>query len=86
MKSILRVIRDIPQYRFGDGFPVRSLFSYAHGNRSDPFLLLDYAGPHRFTPGETNRGFGESPFVMNTREEIRQAIRDYRDGRMGQLA
>ncbi|WP_337175666.1 pirin family protein [Paludisphaera sp.] len=25
------------------------------------------------------------PFVMNTEEEIRQAIRDYRDGRMGRL-
>jgi quercetin 2,3-dioxygenase len=28
---------------------------------------------------------GEGPFVMNTREEIRQAMRDYHDGRMGHL-
>ena len=30
----------------GDGFPVRSLFSYnTHGRQLSPFLLLDYAGP-----------------------------------------
>lgn len=28
---------------------------------------------------------GQGPFVMNTREEISQAIQDYRSGRMGQL-
>lgn len=26
------------------------------------------------------------PFVMNTAEEIQQAIRDYREGRMGEIA
>jgi len=29
---------------------------------------------------------GHGPFVMNTREEISQAIRDYQAGRMGTLA
>jgi redox-sensitive bicupin YhaK (pirin superfamily) len=29
---------------------------------------------------------GQGPFVMNTREEIGQAIDDYRHGRMGRLA
>jgi hypothetical protein len=29
---------------------------------------------------------GSGPFVMNTREEIRQAIEDYQAGRMGRLA
>jgi redox-sensitive bicupin YhaK (pirin superfamily) len=29
---------------------------------------------------------GSGPFVMNTREEIRQAILDYQSGRMGRLA
>jgi quercetin 2,3-dioxygenase len=28
---------------------------------------------------------GQGPFVMNTREEIRQAIVDYQAGRMGHL-
>jgi hypothetical protein len=28
---------------------------------------------------------GQGPFVMNTQEEIRQAIRDYQSGRMGRL-
>jgi redox-sensitive bicupin YhaK (pirin superfamily) len=30
---------------------VRSLFSYGdHGRALSPFLLLDHAGPHQFTP------------------------------------
>jgi redox-sensitive bicupin YhaK (pirin superfamily) len=28
---------------------------------------------------------GQGPFVMNTAEEIRAAIRDYQSGRMGRL-
>ena len=28
---------------------------------------------------------GQGPFVMNTREEIRQAMADYQSGRMGSL-
>lgn len=61
MKSIQRVIRGVPQHWVGDGFPVRSLFSYAGGNEFDPFLLLDYAGPHNFAPDEAKRGVGEHP-------------------------
>jgi redox-sensitive bicupin YhaK (pirin superfamily) len=61
MKTIRRIIRDIPQHWVGDGFPVRSLFSYQDGNSFDPFLLLDYAGPHTFAPSETMRGVGEHP-------------------------
>ncbi|OVZ00563.1 hypothetical protein CDO47_35705 [Pseudomonas aeruginosa] len=35
----------------GDGFPVRSLFSYnTLGQHISPFLLLDYAGPADFPP------------------------------------
>ena len=46
----------------GDGFPVRSLFSYGdHGAQLSPFLLLDYAGPARFPPGERPRGVGVHP-------------------------
>lgn len=61
MKKIHRIIRDVPQHWVGDGFPVRSLFSYQDGNNFDPFLLLDYAGPHTFAPSEAMRGVGEHP-------------------------
>jgi quercetin 2,3-dioxygenase len=46
----------------GDGFPVRRLFShYDHGERSSPFILLDYAGPMTFPPAERRRGVGAHP-------------------------
>ncbi len=61
MKKIRRVLRNIPQHWVGDGFPVRSLFSYNDVNEFDPFLLLDYAGPHEFAPSEAKRGVGEHP-------------------------
>ena len=46
----------------GDGFPVRSLFSYNMlGANISPFLLLDYAGPHYFEPTTARRGVGQHP-------------------------
>lgn len=46
----------------GDGFPVRSLFSYGgEGRVLSPFLLLDHAGPHRFAPAQSPRGVGVHP-------------------------
>jgi hypothetical protein len=46
----------------GDGFPVRSLFSYSsHARELSPFLLLDYAGPATFPPASEKRGVGEHP-------------------------
>jgi redox-sensitive bicupin YhaK (pirin superfamily) len=46
----------------GDGFPVRSLFSYNElGKHVSPFLLLDYAGPHNFEPTTSRRGVGQHP-------------------------
>jgi redox-sensitive bicupin YhaK (pirin superfamily) len=60
-KAIREIVRDVPQHWVGDGFPVRSLFSYSDGNRFDPFLLLDYGGPHRFEPSSAKRGVGEHP-------------------------
>ena len=60
MKTVQRVIRGVPQHWVGDGFPVRSLFSYNERD-VDPFLLLDYAGPHRFAAAEAARGVGEHP-------------------------
>ncbi|MFO7565770.1 MAG: pirin family protein [Enhygromyxa sp.] len=46
----------------GDGFPVRTLFSYSDlGRELSPFLLLDYAGPTEFPPAKTPRGVGKHP-------------------------
>ena len=61
MKTIRRIVRDVRPHWVGDGFPVRSLFSYSEGQEFDPFLLLDYAGPHEFVPAEASRGVGEHP-------------------------
>ena len=46
----------------GDGFPVRSIFSYNDRSAElSPFLLLDYAGPANFPPTDQRRGVGEHP-------------------------
>jgi redox-sensitive bicupin YhaK (pirin superfamily) len=61
-KKLIDVQRDFTPHWVGDGFPVRSLFSY-HRNTAanDPFLLLDYAAPYAFQPGAAPRGVGEHP-------------------------
>jgi len=62
MKSVQRVVRDVRPHWVGDGFPVRSLFSYHEDAAAvSPFLLLDYAGPYEFAPAEAVRGVGEHP-------------------------
>lgn len=62
MKQILGVYSAPRPHWVGDGFPVRSLFSYqSHGAQLSPFLLLDYAGPADFTPRATPRGVGQHP-------------------------
>jgi len=46
----------------GDGFPVRTLFSYDNlGKHISPFLLLDHAAPSEFTPTTERRGVGQHP-------------------------
>lgn len=46
----------------GDGFPVRSIFSYNDlGKELSPFLLLDYAEPYEFSPSTEKRGVGGHP-------------------------
>ncbi|EDV4940978.1 pirin family protein [Salmonella enterica subsp. arizonae] len=62
MKQITGVYTAPRPHWVGDGFLVRSLFSYqSHTQQLSPFLLLDYAGPHTFTPGNEKRGVGEHP-------------------------
>ncbi|MDG6093556.1 pirin family protein [Acetobacter sp. AN02] len=61
-KTVLGLYGNDQGHWVGDGFPVRSLFSYSDfGKQLSPFLLLDYAGPHEFTPTQTRRGVGEHP-------------------------
>ncbi len=65
MKKVLGIYSNPHQHWVGNGFPVRSLFSYGTlGQHVSPFLLLDYAGPAEFkpagTPGE-KRGVGTHP-------------------------
>ncbi|MBF8793506.1 pirin family protein [Pseudomonas monteilii] len=62
MKKILGIHRSPHGHWVGDGFPVRSLFTYDNLARHiSPFLLLDYAGPHDFTPTTARRGVGQHP-------------------------
>lgn len=62
MKKIVDVLRSQGNHWVGDGFPVRSLFSYHDDTAAiSPFLLFDYAGPHHFDPTDTPRGVGQHP-------------------------
>lgn len=63
MKTLDTILRNDSPHWVGDGFPVRSLFSY-HGDAAaiSPFLLFDYAGPWNFEPVKGRpRGVGEHP-------------------------
>lgn len=63
MKTLRNTIQPPAGHWVGDGFPVRSLFSY-HGDTEaiSPFLLFDYAGPHVFEPkAGPPRGVGAHP-------------------------
>jgi quercetin 2,3-dioxygenase len=61
-KAVLGVYPSPTGHWVGDGFPVRSLFSYDQlGRHISPFLLLDYAGPAEFAAAAKSRGVGEHP-------------------------
>ena len=61
-KAVLGVYPSPKAHWVGDGFPVRSLFSYDQlGRHISPFLLLDYAAPTEFAPAVRPRGVGEHP-------------------------
>lgn len=63
MKKIIGIYQSPRSHWVGDGFPVRSMFSYSnHGKYLNPFLLLDRAGPFAFPNSDAaNRGVGEHP-------------------------
>jgi quercetin 2,3-dioxygenase len=62
MKTLTGIYHSPSGHWVGDGFPVRTLFSYDRlGRELSPFLLLDYAGPLDFPPAAQPRGVGEHP-------------------------
>ena len=62
MKKVVSIVRKPSAHWVGDGFPVRTVFSFdTLGYRISPFLLLDYAGPAEFAPTDNPRGVDEHP-------------------------
>lgn len=63
MKTLIEVLGNTAGHWVGDGFPVRSLFSYHGDTRAiTPFLLFDYGGPWNFEPHDgPPRGVGQHP-------------------------
>jgi redox-sensitive bicupin YhaK (pirin superfamily) len=81
MKSLRRIYSAPPGHWVGDGFPVRTIFSYQSlGEAISPFLLLDYAGPARFEPTDKPRGVEEHPHRgFETVTIVYQGRLDHRD-------
>lgn len=81
MRKVLGVYSSPRPHWVGDGFPVRSMFSHAtHGQHVSPFLLLDYAGPANFPPGDAQRGVGVHPHRgFETVTIVYQGEVDHRD-------
>jgi quercetin 2,3-dioxygenase len=62
VKKLVDVLRSAEEHWVGNGFPVRTVFSYDQmGEELSPFLLLDYAGPYEFEPADRPRGVGPHP-------------------------
>jgi redox-sensitive bicupin YhaK (pirin superfamily) len=62
MKKLLFSQQSNSRHWVGDGFPVRSIFTYNDlAKEISPFLLMDYAGPAEFPPTQHRKGVGEHP-------------------------
>lgn len=62
MKEVVGIFSAPSPHWVGDGFPVRTLFTYRNMARHvSPFLLLDHAGPSQFLPAQQPRGVGKHP-------------------------
>ncbi len=60
--ALIRVYQSGEFHWVGNGFPVRSVFGYNDlGRELSPFLLLDYAAPYLFPPGDEKRGVEAHP-------------------------
>ncbi len=62
MKNIIIKQRSDTPHWVGDGFPVRSIFTYNDLAKDiSPFLLMDYASPVEFPPTDKRKGVGSHP-------------------------
>ncbi|KGE77226.1 pirin family protein [Halomonas salina] len=63
MKKVQAIYGAPHSHWVGDGFPVRSLFTYDRmgAEHLTPFLMLDHAGPYTFKPARKPRGVGQHP-------------------------
>ena len=61
VKKVLGTFGSTEDHWVGDGFPVRTLFSYQEFAELSPFLLLDYAGPREFAATSERLGVGSHP-------------------------
>lgn len=62
MRQILGIYNAPRQHWVGDGFPVRTMLSHHDQDAHiSPFIMLDYAGPAKFTPTAERRGVGQHP-------------------------
>ena len=62
MKKLVGIHQSSRMHWVGNGFPVRSVLDYnGLGRELSPFLLLDYAAPYQFPPGNEKRGVGGHP-------------------------
>ena len=90
MKSVIAIHQPPSMHWVGDGFPVRSVFSYGSlGQQLSPFLLLDHAAPHEFSPADRPRGVGMHPHRgFETVSVVYQGALAHRDsaGNSGSLA
>jgi quercetin 2,3-dioxygenase len=62
-RKIAGIYQGAPIHWVGDGFRVSNYFPSGNdfGSRVSPFILMDYAPPHRFGPTESQRGVGPHP-------------------------
>lgn len=62
MKKLTGIYHNDQMHWVGDGFPVRTLFSYDRFQQAiSPFLLLDYSAPYPFDATTEKRGVGSHP-------------------------
>jgi quercetin 2,3-dioxygenase len=84
-KQLIQIHHSSRTHWVGNGFPVRSVFDYnGLGQELSPFLLLDYAAPHDFSPSHERRGVGAHPHKgFETVTVVYQGELEHRDSSGG---